>query len=277
MNKSNRFSSSSSSNNKGGTNRFSSLNDSADTKKPENRNKKEKDRESSSFLKNSNSNSRFDSLKDELPVPTITSSSETASISNNSSSSSSSSSSNSFSGANNYSNNRQYNSFRSATIIKREEKKEEIKKPDLKEEDFPDLQVVVPLKKESPTVNKWAAAVKKEVKVVKDENEEEKVYVEPGWICIRKNKKTGKTETIQGPLTEEQKDYERIRYLEQHDIKYNMVKAIERMEERWNDYRTNFDELHGQGAYQEKYGVNLSYDSDEDNYDSDSDSEYEYE
>jgi hypothetical protein len=54
-----------------------------------------------------------------------------------------------------------------------------------------------------------------------------------------------------------------------------MYKAIERMEERWNDYKTQFDEHHGQGAYQEKYGVNLSYDSDDDKYDSDS--EYEYE
>jgi hypothetical protein len=55
-----------------------------------------------------------------------------------------------------------------------------------------------------------------------------------------------------------------------------MIKTIERMEERWNDYKMQFDELHGEGAYQEKYGVNLSYDSeDDDNYDSDS--EYEYE
>jgi hypothetical protein len=261
MSRSNRFTSNSNNNSKGGSNnRFSSLNDPADAKKPENRNKKDKDRESSSFSKNSNS--RFDSLKEELPAPpsveTLPSPSPIINSNININS--------------NYNNRSQYNSFRSATIIK----KEEIKMPDLKEDDFPDLQLVAPVKKESTIVNKWAAAVKKEVKVVKDEDEEEKVYVEPGWICIRKNKKTGKTETIQGPLTEEQKNYDRIRYLEQHDIKYNMVKAIERMEERWNDYRTHFDELHGQGAYQEKYGVNLSYDSeDDDNYDSDS--EYEYE
>ena len=255
MNRSNRFTSNSNSNSKGNNNRFSILNDLVtEPKKPENRNKKDKDRESSSFSKNSNS--RFDSLLEESPVPSV----ET--VPNNSNNS-------------NNNNRNQYNSFRSATIIKREEKKEEIKQPELKEDDFPDLQLIAPVKKEPIIVNKWAAAVKKEVKVVEEEYDEEKIYVEPGWICIRKNKKTGKTETIQGPLTEEQKKYERIRYLEQHNLKYNMYKAIERIEERWNDYKTQFDEHHGQGAYQEKYGVNLSYDSDDDKYDSDS--EYEYE
>ena len=258
MNRSNRFTSTSTStsnnsnnnNSKGNNNRFSILNDLVtEPKKSENRKEKDKDRESSSFSKNSNS--RFDSLLEESPVPSV----ETV--------------------PNNSNNRNQYNSFRSATIIKREEKKEEIKQPDLKEDDFPDLQLIAPVKKEPIIVNKWAAAVKKEVKVVEEEYDEEKIYVEPGWICIRKNKKTGKTETIQGPLTEEQKKYERIRYLEQHNLKYNMYKAIERMEERWNDYKTQFDEHHGQGAYQEKYGVNLSYDSDDDKYDSDS--EYEYE
>jgi hypothetical protein len=259
MNRSNRFTSTSNNNNnnnsKGNNNRFSILNDLVtEPKKSENRKEKDKDRESSSFSKNSNS--RFDSLLEESPVPSV----ET--VPNNS---------------NNSNNNRnQYNSFRSATIIKREEKKEEIKQPDLKEDDFPDLQLIAPVKKEPIIVNKWAAAVKKEVKVVEEEYDEDKIYVEPGWICIRKNKKTGKTETIQGPLTEEQKKYERIRYLEQHNLKYNMYKAIERMEERWNDYKTQFDEHHGQGAYQEKYGVNLSYDSDDDDK-YDSDSEYEYE
>jgi hypothetical protein len=259
MSRSNRFTSSNNNNSKGGSNnRFSSLNDPADAKKPENKNKKDKDRESSSFSKNSNS--RFDSLKEELPAPPSVETLPSPIINSNININS------------NYNNRSQYNSFRSATIIK----KEEIKVPDLKEDDFPDLQLVAPVKKESTIVNKWTAAVKKEVKVVKEEDDEDKVYVEPGWICIRKNKKTGKTETIQGPLTEEQKQYDRIRYLEQHDLKYNMIKTIERMEERWNDYKMQFDELHGEGAYQEKYGVNLSYDSeDDDNYDSDS--EYEYE
>jgi hypothetical protein len=229
-------------------------------KKPEKEKEKEKDRESNSFSKTSNS--RFDILMEELHVPVQSVETVPANNSININNSSS-----------NFNNRNQHNSFRRETIIK----KEEIKILDLKEEDFPDLQLIAPVKKEPIIVSKWAAAVKKEVKVVEEEYDEEKIYVEPGWICIHKNKKTGKTETIQGPLTEEQKKYERIRYLEQHDLKYNMYKAIERMEERWNDYKTQFDEHHGQGAYQEKYGVNLSYDSDDDDDKYDSDSEYEYE
>jgi hypothetical protein len=176
MSRSNRFTSSNNNNSKGGSNnRFSSLNDPADAKKPENKNKKDKDRESSSFSKNSNS--RFDSLKEELPAPPSVETLPSPIINSNININS------------NYNNRSQYNSFRSATIIK----KEEIKVPDLKEDDFPDLQLVAPVKKESTIVNKWTAAVKKEVKVVKEEDDEDKVYVEPGWICIRKNKKTGNT------------------------------------------------------------------------------------
>ena len=48
--------------------------------------------------------------------------------------------------------------------------------------------------------------------------------VEPGWVCFSKDKKTGKSKVIYGPLTEEQKQYEKIRYLEEHSLKYNMYK-----------------------------------------------------
>ena len=47
------------------------------------------------------------------------------------------------------------------------------------------------------------------------------------------------------------------------------------MSERWEEYRQQFDERYGQGAYQEKYGTN--YNNDDDDYEVDSDSEYEYE
>lgn len=92
--------------------------------------------------------------------------------------------------------------------------------------------------------------------------------VEPGWVCFTKDKKTGKSKVIYGPLTEEQRQYEKIRYLEEHSLKYNMYKTIERMSVRWQEYREQFDELHGPGAYQEKYGCEHAY-----GYDSDSDNE----
>jgi hypothetical protein len=48
------------------------------------------------------------------------------------------------------------------------------------------------------------------------------------------------------------------------------------MSERWDEYKEQFDERYGQGAYNEKYGVCVS-DEDDSDYESDSDSEYEYE
>lgn len=244
MNKSNRFTSSNSSSTNGNNSRFSILDEPSAPK--ENTNIR-RERGSNSFL-NSRGNSRFESLKDEL-VP-IVNDSTSNSISNRG------------------------NSFRSATVVKKVE-------PILiiKENDFPELLSSCPKKPET-SVNKWAAIVKKEVVV--EVKEEEYKKVSPGWVCFRKNKETGKTETIKGPLTEEQKHYDRLCYLEKYDLKYNMFKTIERMSAGWEEYRQQFDERYGQGAYQEKYGEYLSYgnnddDDDEYNEESDSDSEYEYE
>ena len=173
----------------------------------------------------------------------------------------------------NYSN--RGNSFKAATPVKKAEPV--IQQLNLKESDFPELLLGGTVKKEEVS-SKWAAIVKKEVVVeVKEDEEDTLPYVEPGWICIRKNPKTGKTETIQGPLTKEQRKYEHLRYLEQYNLNYNMYKTIERMSERWDRYKEQFDERYGQGAYNEKYGVNELYNDDGDDvYESDSDSEYEY-
>jgi hypothetical protein len=140
-------------------------------------------------------------------------------------------------------------------------------------------------KNEEPSLiknNAWGIAVqaakeKSKQKALEREMEIERQNqmdkpVEPGWVCFTKDKKTGKSKVIYGPLTEEQKQYEKIRYLEEHSLKYNMYKTIERMSVRWQEYREQFDELHGPGAYQEKYGCEHEYDSDSDN-ESDEDSD----
>jgi hypothetical protein len=141
-------------------------------------------------------------------------------------------------------------------------------------------------KNEEPSLiknNAWGIAVqaakeKSKQKALEREMEIERQNqmdkpVEPGWVCFTKDKKTGKSKVIYGPLTEEQKQYEKIRYLEEHSLKYNMYKTIERMSVRWQEYREQFDELHGPGAYQEKYGCEYGeYDSDSDN-ESDEDSD----
>ena len=278
MSKSNRFlsnnkstSNSNSSNNKGtststNNSRFSILNESDEPKV-----NSQNERGSNALFNNkTNNNSRFESLKDE-PAPL--SDSDSGSIRSdriNSISDSGSIRSYSYS----YSNSNRGNSFKAATPVKKAEPV--IQQLNLKESDFPELLLGGTVKKEE-IPSKWAAIVKKEVVVeVKEDDEDTLPYVEPGWICIRKNPKTGKTETIQGPLTKEQRKYEHLRYLEQYNLNYNMYKTIERMSERWDRYKEQFDERYGKGAYNEKYGVNELYNDDDDVYESDSDSEYEY-
>ena len=246
MSKSNRFISTNgngnSNSNSNSNSRFSILDEPSI---PKDNTNTRRERGSNSFS-NSRGNSRFESLKDEPILE--------ASIVNDSMS-------------NRVSN--RGNSFRPATV----KKVDPIIQPlIIKEGDFPDLLSSCPKKIET-SLNKWAAIVKKEAVV--EVKEEDEVKVAPGWVCFRKNKETGKTETIKGPLTDEQKKYERLCYLEQYDFKYNLYKTIERMSERWEEYRQQFDERYGQGAYQEKYGTN--YNNDDDDYEVDSDSEYEYE
>jgi hypothetical protein len=267
MSKPNRFLSS---NNKGTSNstssktnnsRFSILNESDEPKV-----KSQNERGSNALFSNrTNNNSRFESLKDE-PVPLSDSVSDRIIMSDRNYSD------------RNYSdrsNSNRGNSFKATTPVKKAEPV--IQQLNLKESDFPELLLVGAVKKEE-TSNKWAAIVKKEVVVEVKESEEDKLpYVEPGWVCFRKNPKTGKTETIQGPLTDEQKKYERLKYLERYDFKYNLYKTIERMSARWDEYKEQFDERYGQGAYNKKYGVDEISDYDDDDaYESDSDSEYEY-
>ena len=245
MSKPNRFTSSSSSSK--GNSRFSVLNEPTV-------NSPKEPRTNTLFSNRTNNNSRFESLKEEI-IPVIDSGSNSINASDSS--------------------NRSYNSFKTMSPIKKPETV--IQQMNLKETDFPDLLSVGVIKKEEVS-NKWATIVKKEVVVEVKETDEEKLpQISPGWICIRKNPKTRKYETIQGPLTEEQRQYNRLKYLEQHDLKYNMLKTIERMSARWDEYKEQFDERYGQGAYNNKYGISSSdNDYDDDEYESDSDSEYEY-
>lgn len=154
------------------------------------------------------------------------------------------------------------------------------------ENEFPDIKPnnqneSVNEKNEEPSLiknNAWGIAVqaakeKSKQKALEREMEIERQNqmdkpVEPGWVCFTKDKKTGKSKVIYGPLTEEQKQYEKIRWLEEHSLKYNMYKTIEKMSLRWQEYREQYDENHGQGAYQEKYGCENDYE-----YDSDSESD----
>ena len=74
----------------------------------------------------------------------------------------------------------------------------------------------------------------------------------------------------QGPLTKTQIALKRQEELD-NNINYCMNQEIEKMKYRWDKYKEKYDELNGEGAYDEKYKLSPIYDSE---YDTE-DEEYE--
>ena len=108
--------------------------------------------------------------------------------------------------------------------------------------------------------------------------EEKKFVPKPGMAYIITDK-AGKNKLIYGPKTIEQ---QRNEYRE-NSMNYQMYLAISRMEVRWAEEKRRYNSIHGENAFQSKYGISSNNNSDEDDYDYDSDndsnddSEYETE
>lgn len=106
--------------------------------------------------------------------------------------------------------------------------------------------------------------------------EEKKFVPKPGMAYIITDK-AGKSKLIYGPKTIEQ---QRNEYRE-NSMNYQMYLAISRMEVRWAEEKRRYNSIHGENAFQSKYGISSNNNSDEDDYDSDNDSnddsEYETE
>ena len=89
-----------------------------------------------------------------------------------------------------------------------------------------------------------------------DENVEEKQRnVNPGWVSIVRNYNTGKTQLIYGPKTTEQKQRE---FLE-NNLNHHMINAITNMSIRWDRDKQKYDDIHGQGSFQDNYGYVPTY------------------
>ena len=106
--------------------------------------------------------------------------------------------------------------------------------------------------------------------------EEKKFVPKPGMAYIIKNK-AGKSVLIHGPKTVEEKRNE----YQEKSLNYQMYLAISRMEARWAEEKQQYNIIHGDNAYQSKYG-NTSNNNSEDEYNTDTDtneddSEYETE
>lgn len=102
---------------------------------------------------------------------------------------------------------------------------------------------------------------------------DETKIIKPGWVKLSMLKSKNIILKEQGPLTKTQIALKRQEELD-NDINYCINQEIEKMKHRWNKYKEEYDELNGEGAYDEKYKLGLDYGSE---YDTDKEYEEEYE
>ena len=147
---------------------------------------------------------------------------------------------------------------------------------DVKVEQFPELNLRAQNKtsvensNDNDSQNSYKKAIRHENVVVEDK----RVIVKPGWVSIVKSE-AGKSTIIYGPKTEYQKKVEYLR----KNLNHQMCVAISNMEERWIRHEQIYNSLHGENAFNERYGYVPTCDLDDyDDYNhSDDDSDYEYE
>jgi hypothetical protein len=141
---------------------------------------------------------------------------------------------------------------------------------DITTEYFPDL---VPLKTEpSKTLQQSKLSFNfKDIVNTRIEEEiiNEKDIIKPGWVQISKSKTSNEIIWKHGPLTPYQIQQQKQEELE-NNINYCMNKAIETMKERWDKYEQEYDEINGEGAYDERFRSSPVYGPE---YDTESDDE----
>lgn len=155
-------------------------------------------------------------------------------------------------------------------------------KVDVKVEQFPELSLRLQNKTSFENINdndnnnnienqnSYKKAIRHENVVVEDKS----LIVKPGWVSIVKSE-AGKSTIIYGPKTEYQKKVEYLR----KNLNHQMCVAISNMEERWIRHEQIYNSLHGENAFNERYGYVPTCDLDDynDYNHSDDDSDYEYE
>jgi len=103
--------------------------------------------------------------------------------------------------------------------------------------------------------------------------------LEPGWLKIFKKEDNISFEY--GPLTDYQIKINelKIRKTEKEsDLNYLMNNAVKIMEENWMQYEKEYDDIHGDGAYNQRFGDSYiidDYDEEFDNYENEYDNEEE--
>jgi hypothetical protein len=86
------------------------------------------------------------------------------------------------------------------------------------------------------------------------------IDIDPGWVKL--SSVNGKTVIEYGPLTEcmkKQKKIEEIKKQQEDDLNYNMFKAIEAMKANWDNYELQYDSIHGEGAFDDRFKLTPIY------------------
>jgi hypothetical protein len=135
---------------------------------------------------------------------------------------------------------------------------------DITSEYFPDL---IPIKNEpSPEIQQSKQYINfKDIVNTKIQEEiiDETKIINHGWVRISKSKTNNEIIWKYGPPTEFEIKLQKQEKVE-NNINYCMNKAIEIIQDRWNKYKEEYDELNGEGSYDEKYSLSPVYGSEYD-------------
>ena len=113
---------------------------------------------------------------------------------------------------------------------------------------------------------------------IEDHLKEDKL--KSGWISLKMNKTTRDIEISLGPKTQE--IIENEKKLQNQDLNYDMNCAINKIEQKRLHFEKSYDEIHGEGKYEEVYkyyenSINLSDNNLGLNDEYEHEHEYEYE
>lgn len=125
----------------------------------------------------------------------------------------------------------------------------------INEELFPSLTPIVTSSKNNSTNFKDALNQKNEITIVND------ISLKPGWVQISKvNDKIIINQAKPSPYDIKMKQIEEL----YKDTNYIMNQIVNTMQANWLKYKTNYDNINGEGSYDDLYYLPPVYDSDYD-------------
>ena len=99
-------------------------------------------------------------------------------------------------------------------------------------------------------------------------------FVKKGWVEIKGNNGNGNIEYTYGSKNQYLDYEEELRDLYDSNINFFMSREIDKMKQRWDKYKNDYNEIYGEGAYEDLYYSSPVYGSE---YDSNSDTMMEEE